>query len=161
MLSISLPFHCLDCCVWGGLSVFWQFVVFLYCGGSSLWGVLDRWLVKVSWLGKLVSVFWWMELDFFSLECNEVSSSEFWDVSGFGVTLDSLYIEAQGNVPVLLENLCGMSCYGTCWPLGGAWLHCRYGGIWMSSYWLMFPGVRSSLMFSGFGFKPPASGFQS
>ena len=31
-----------------------------------------RWFVKVSWLGKLVSVFWWVELDFFSLECNEV-----------------------------------------------------------------------------------------
>ena len=25
------------------------------------------WLVKVSWLGKLVFVFWWVELDFFSL----------------------------------------------------------------------------------------------
>ena len=34
-------------------------------------------LVKVSWLEKLVSVFWCVELDFFSLECNEVSSSEF------------------------------------------------------------------------------------
>ena len=34
------------------------------------------WLVKVSWLGKLVSVFWWVVLDFFSLECNEVSSDE-------------------------------------------------------------------------------------
>ena len=68
---------CLDCCVWGGLSVFWQFVVPLYCGVSSLWVGLDGWFVKVSWLGKLVSVFWWAELDFFSLECNEVSSSEF------------------------------------------------------------------------------------
>ena len=38
---------------------------------------LDDWLVKVSWLGKLVSVFWYMELDFFSLECNGVSGSEF------------------------------------------------------------------------------------
>ena len=38
---------------------------------------LDRWLANVSWLEKLVSVFWWVELDFFSLECNEVSSSEF------------------------------------------------------------------------------------
>ena len=28
---------------------------------------LDDWLVKVSWLGKLASVFWCMELDFFSL----------------------------------------------------------------------------------------------
>ena len=25
----------------------------------------------------------------------------------------------------------------------------------------MFPGVRSSMVFSGFGLKPPASGFQS
>ena len=31
----------------------------------------------------------------------------------------------------------------------------------MSSYLLMFPAVRSSLVFSGFGLKPPASGFQS
>ena len=48
----------------------------LYCGISSLWAGLYRWLVKVSWLGKLVSVFWWVELYFFSLECNEVSSNE-------------------------------------------------------------------------------------
>ena len=27
---------CLDYCVWGGLSVFWQFVVPLYCGGCLL-----------------------------------------------------------------------------------------------------------------------------
>ena len=31
----------------------------------------------------------------------------------------------------------------------------------MSSYQLMFPGVMSSLMFSGFELKSPASGFQS
>ena len=53
------------------LSVCWKFVVPLYCGGSSLWVGLDEWLVKVSWLGKLVSVFRWVELDIFSLECNE------------------------------------------------------------------------------------------
>ena len=41
---------------------------------------LDEWLVKVSWLGKLVFVFWWVELDLFSLDamkcpvvCFEVS----------------------------------------------------------------------------------------
>ena len=101
----------------------------LYCGVSSLWVGLYGWLVKVSWLGKLVSVFWWVELDFFSLECNEVSSNELWDVSGFVVTLGSLYIEARGCVPVLLENLRGMSCSGTCWPLGGASFQCRYGGV--------------------------------
>ena len=38
---------------------------------------LDDWLVKVSWLGKLASVFWCMELDFFSLEYNGVPSNEF------------------------------------------------------------------------------------
>ena len=77
------------------------------------------------------------------------------------MTLGSLYFEAQGYVPALLENLRGMSCSGTCWLLGGAWFQCRYGGFWMSSYQLMFPGVRSSLVFSGFGLKPPASGFPS
>ena len=38
-----------------------------YCGVSLLWMGLYRWLVKVSCLGKLVLVFWWVELDFFSL----------------------------------------------------------------------------------------------
>ena len=32
--------------------------------------------------------------------------------------MSCLYIGAQGCVPVLLENLRGMSCSGTCWPLG-------------------------------------------
>ena len=92
-------------------------------------GGIIRVAFKVSWLGKLVSMFWWVELDFFPLESNEVSSNELCNVSGFGVTLDSLYIGAQGCVPLLLENLCGMSCSGTCWPLGGAWFQCRYGGV--------------------------------
>ena len=43
-------------------------------------GVAD-WFVKVSWFGKLASVFWCVELDFFSLECNGVSSNEFLDGS--------------------------------------------------------------------------------
>ena len=38
-----------------------------------------------------------------------------WFWSNFG---QPVYIEAQGCVPVLLENLHGMSCSGTCWPLG-------------------------------------------
>ena len=48
----------------------------LYYEVSSLWVGLYQWLVKVSWLGTLVSEFWWVELDFFSLECNEVTSNE-------------------------------------------------------------------------------------
>ena len=54
-----------------------KMVVPLSCGGSSLWVGLDGWLVKIFWLGKLVSVFWWVKLDFFFLECNEVSSDKF------------------------------------------------------------------------------------
>ena len=54
-----------------------------------------------------------VQLDLFSLACNEVSGSEFRDVYGFGVILGSLYIKAQGYVPMLLENFHGMSCSGT------------------------------------------------
>ena len=78
----------------------------------------------------------------------------------FGVTLGSPYVDAQGYVPELLENLHGMSCFGTYWLLGGAWFQCRYGAFWMISYYLMFPVVRSPLVFSGFGLTSPASGFQ-
>ena len=52
-----------------------------------------------------------------------------YDVNAFGVTLGSMYIEAQGYVSVLLENLNGMPCSGTFWPLGGACFQCMYGGI--------------------------------
>ena len=48
----------------------------LFCGIFSPWVGLYGWPFKLSWLGKLVSVFWWVELDFFSLECNEVSSNK-------------------------------------------------------------------------------------
>ena len=65
-------------------------------------------------------MFWWVELDLFSLECNEVSSSEFWSVYGLGMALGSLYFKVKGCVPALLENVCGMSCSGTYWFLGGA-----------------------------------------
>ena len=51
-------------CVCDDLSVFWKSVVPLYCGDSSLCVGLDEWLVKASWLGKLVSVCWWVELGF-------------------------------------------------------------------------------------------------
>ena len=45
-----------------------------------------------------------MELDLFPLECNEVSTSEFWGVYGFGMALGSLSFNAQHCVPALLEN---------------------------------------------------------
>ena len=79
----------------------------------------------------------------------------------FGMTLGSLYVDAQGYVPALLENLCGVSCSGAYWLSGGGLFQCMHGGLWMISYYLMFPVVRSSLFFSGFGLKSLASGFQS
>ena len=51
-----------------------------------------------------MSVFWRFELDVFSLGCNEVSSSEFLGVYGFGRALGSLSFNIQGCVSVLLEN---------------------------------------------------------
>ena len=79
-----------------------------------------------------------------------------------GVTLGSLYVDAQGFVPALLQNLHGMSCSGIYWLLvGGGWFQCSYGSFWKVSYYLMFHVVRSFLVFSGFGLKSPASGFQS
>ena len=61
--------------------------------------------------------------------CNEMFSNELRDVNRFGVTLGSLYIEAQGCVPMLLDNLHGMSSPGTCWSFGGHWFQCRYEGV--------------------------------
>ncbi|MDK7310298.1 hypothetical protein, partial [Lactobacillus jensenii] len=75
--GISLPLHLVYIAVFGVAFLYsgslWSS---LYCGVSLLWVRLYRWFVKVSWLGKLVSVFWCVELDFFSLEGNEVSSNE-------------------------------------------------------------------------------------
>ena len=76
LLNISMPFH--QIAVFGvafGVagSLWFLFIVEVPpCGWA-----LDEWLVKISWLGNLASVFWWVELDLFSLEYNEVSDSEF------------------------------------------------------------------------------------
>ena len=50
---------------WGAAWGCWSVVPFYY-DDFAPWVGLDDWLVKVSWLGKLVSVFWCMEMDFFS-----------------------------------------------------------------------------------------------
>ena len=57
---------CLDCCVWGALSVGGKVVIPLNSEVFSLWVELDQWLVKVFWLGELVSVFWWLGLNLLS-----------------------------------------------------------------------------------------------
>ena len=35
------------------------------------------------------------------------------------------YVDTSVYVPVLLKNLCGMSCSGAYWLLGGGWFWCR------------------------------------
>ena len=67
--------------------------------------------------------------------------------AGFGVALGSLSFNVQCCAPVFLENKHGVSYTGICWLLGEAWFLCRYGDFWVSPCLLMFPGVRSSLMF--------------
>ena len=54
--------------------------------------------------GTCVCVLGRGELDLLSLECNEVSSSGSWGVYGFCMALGSPSVNAQGYVPVLLEN---------------------------------------------------------
>ena len=39
---------------------------------------LDQYIVKVSWLGGLVILLWWLELDFASVESCAMPSSVFW-----------------------------------------------------------------------------------
>ena len=80
-----------------------------------------------------MSVFWCVERNLFSLDFNDMSSSDFGGVCGFGVTFGCLYFNAQGYVPALLENLDGLSRSITCWLLGGAWFQCISGGFWISS----------------------------
>ena len=60
-----------------GLGFLYSGVVPFYCGGFTQWVGLDNLFVEVCWLGKLVSVFWCVEMDFFFLECNGVPSNEF------------------------------------------------------------------------------------
>ena len=49
-------------------------------------------------------MFWWVELDLFSLEYNKMSISVFWGVYVFGMALGSQPFNGHSCVPVLLEN---------------------------------------------------------
>ena len=79
------------------------------------------------------------------------------------MTLGGLYIEAQGCVPVLLENLHGMSCSGTCWPLGTWPLLVLGFSVGMEAFdellLINAPWSQEFSVFSGLGLKPPASSF--
>ena len=96
-----------------------------------------------------------MELDLFSLECNEVSSSK------FNMALGSPPFNVQHCVPVLLEDWHGACCTGSLLALGGVLSQCRYGGLWVGSHLLMFHGFGGSLMVQRTGLESTASGVQA
>ena len=82
---------------------------------------LDVWLVEVCFvrlgLHQCSGGWSWVSSLWSAVECPVVSfEMGLWVWCDFG----SLYIDAQGYVPMLLENLRGMSCSETCWLLGGA-----------------------------------------
>ena len=81
-------------------------------------------------------------MELFSLEYNEVSRSKFCGVYGFSMVLGS----SSFNVQVFLENCCGVSCTESSWLFGGAWFQCSCGDFGVSSYLLMFTGVKRSQM---------------
>ena len=101
LLNISLPFH-----LFRSLCLLWPSSRLEVRGSSYLCSLLpvdgvgpvacQGFLVRGACVCVLV--------DLFSLKCNDVSSGEFWGVCGFGMALDSLSFNAQGYVPVLLEN---------------------------------------------------------
>ena len=70
-----------------------------------------------------MSMFWCVELNLFSLECNEVSSSEFWGVYGFGLALGSLSFNVRIVFLFCLRII--MVCLAL--DLGGAWFQCKCG----------------------------------
>ena len=61
---------------------------------------LGQCLVKVSWLGGLMPVFWWMDLDLVSLKVIVLYSNVFWGSMGLAwLYADFLLI---GNIVLLL-----------------------------------------------------------
>ena len=43
--------------------------------------------------------------------------------------LQSMGLQRVGNNCAISLSFPFLSCSGTCWPLGGAWFQCRYGGV--------------------------------
>ena len=59
--------------------------------------------------------------DLFSMKCNEVSSSEFWGVYGFGIAFGSLSFNVQGVFLLCWRNcvVClALDLVGSCMELG-------------------------------------------
>ena len=70
---------------------------------------MDQSRIKVFWLGALVPVFWWMELDFVSLKDSSMPSRFFFFFffggGRFSISLSSLSANVQSCVLVLLFGI--------------------------------------------------------
>ena len=119
---------------------------------------LGQFLVKVSWVGVIVTVLLCVNLDLFSLEGSVVFSSVFWSVYGLGMALGSLSTNGISFVAVLLM-IWYVSVSTGSWPLGGSW-SCWDGGFWESSLWLMSHVIRSFLVVQSPGLGYPTSWVQ-
>ena len=65
--------------------------------------------MKVSWLGGIVPIFWWIKLNFISLKDSAMSSSVFCSVYEFGMASGSLSARVQSYAPILLKDWHGAS----------------------------------------------------
>ena len=83
--------------------------VLLNFGVCPLWIGLDQCLVKVSWLGGIVPIFWWIKLNFISLKDSAMSSSVFCSAYEFGMASGSLSARVQGCALILLKDWHGAS----------------------------------------------------
>ena len=63
-------------------------------------------------------MFWWVELDLLSLKCSEVSSSEFWSVYGFDMSLSHLSFNVH-------------CCVLLCWRISMVCLALELVGSWV------------------------------
>ena len=100
-MLISVFSFCLSYCIWGPLSAGWKAIVPINHGVCLLWVGLDQYLLNIFRLEGLVSVFWWVELNFVSLKSRAASSGLFWDVCGFCMALDRLSTNGKDGVPIL------------------------------------------------------------
>ena len=96
----------------------WKLVVPPYCGACSLCVGLDQWLVKVSWLGELESVFWWVELHLFSLSAMKRP------VVCFGVSIGLAWLWAACLLMLIIVFL-------LCWRINMVCLALEFVDSWV------------------------------
>ena len=149
LLCLDWPFCILAVC--GVLFI----VEFPHCGWACMGG-LWRFPGKGS-LCRCSGGWTWISSLWSAMKCSIMS---------YEMSMGLKWLWAACILKLRAMLLCCWRIFMVCLALEllGPWTVLGFMKVWrhlMSSCQLMFPGVRSSLVFSGFGLKPPASGFQS